>query len=258
MISSTVDRRNSLGVDEFLVEHLEANRPVVVADAMGGWRALTEWAPERLVERFGSRKVQVYDDLFSLVDVVSLGRYYERYVGAERAVGSGPVPYVRWYSQFKDVAFPWADDVLREMADEWERPYFLPESGYLLPSCGSDPTRDRFPGRALFISAPGARTRLHRDPWASDAILCQVHGAKLVRMRRPGSSDDDVLEYDLVAGDALLIPAGWLHEVDTVTSSVSVTWNFVHEVNRSRFEAHLRAGPDPDERDVLGYFLRSD
>ena len=45
-----------------------------------------------------------------------------------------------------------------------------------------DPARGAFPARGLYLSLAGARTRLHFDPWGSDAVLCQFHGEKRVRL----------------------------------------------------------------------------
>jgi hypothetical protein len=42
----------------------------------------------------------------------------------------------------------------------------------------ADPVTDRFPYRGLLIAARGARTRLHRDPFCTDAVVCQFHGVK--------------------------------------------------------------------------------
>ena len=59
------------------------------------------------------------------------------------------------------------------------RPGRVAAAGY----CG--PVEELFPAKAIFISGRGARTRLHRDPWASDAVLCQLYGSKQIVMFSP-------------------------------------------------------------------------
>src|SRR5947199_10129526 len=71
-------------------------------------------------------------------------------------------------------------------------PRFFPDNSFVLPYCAPngriDPSRDWFPTRGLFISGRGGRTRLHADPWCSDALLCQIYGRKEFVMFDPGQA----------------------------------------------------------------------
>lgn len=282
-----LERASSLAPESFVRDYLAQNRPVIVTDAMAAWKALGGWSPEAFRERFGDEKVQIYDDLFFMINTRPLRDYLDRYIldpnRKPRAAGSR-VPYVRWYSrQDERTDFPWSDDVLARLSGEWSAPYFMPSSDLLLPFAPPGrqftPVRDLFPARGVFISAMHARTRLHTDPWASDAVLCQVYGEKrfilfrpdqVADLRRDGQLID--IPYDpatdcwaeasqrpyaddvLRPGEMILIPAGWGHAFHSTTASISITWNFVHAVNAERLEAYVKDGVPPGEARSFTFF----
>ena len=281
-----LDRRASLSVEEFVESYLVANRPVIVTDAMADWRAFGRWTPDFFAETFGDEKVLIYNDLFMLIGVRTLRTYFERHFGNSGTNGDGRRPsYVRWYARSKDDGrMPWADAVFARLAEDWQLPYFLPQSDYLLPYCPPgatiDPSERPFPARGFFISGAGARTRLHTDPWASDAILCQMHGSKTFVMFDPdqaplltqGDKIVDIADPDretfpefdqarptvedcLKPGEMLLVPAGWYHHFDTVEDSISLTWNFVHCTAWQRFYGYLINDPPAEDLATVSYFL---
>jgi hypothetical protein len=150
---------------------------------------------------------------------------------------------------------------------------------------GADAVHDAFPYRGVLVSARGARTRLHRDPFASDAVVCQMSGVKEVVLYRPERTDElrarradgssfggfvDVRPTPTTLrvqpdyhgfvrpGEVIYIPHGWLHDVLSVEDSISVTWNFVHESGALEFIDYLMdtlAGSD-SEFEVLRYFFQ--
>ena len=283
-----LERKTNLSIAGFTNGYLAANRPVVVADAVTRWPAFGRWTPDFLATTFGDEKVLVYDDLFMLVGMRPLRAYLERYFGEDEVPpgqGARRPTYVRWYTRSKaDPRIPWADAAFERLRDDWELPYFAPDSNYILPFCPPDRTispRDTpFPARALFISARGARTRLHADPWGSDAILCQLHGRKSFVMYPPdqaslltaGGKVVDVanpdiekfpdfakarpaVEDELAPGEAVFIPAGWYHHFDTLENSISLTWNFVHMSRQPAFTRYLAGRPPQEELDTIQYFL---
>ena len=70
-------------------------------------------------------------------------------------------------------------------------PSFMPRTGMLMPARPQvDAVDDLFPYRGVLVSARGARTRLHRDPFASDAVVCQFSGLKEVVLYRPERADE--------------------------------------------------------------------
>jgi hypothetical protein len=279
---SRIERVETLSVEQFVGGYLQQNRPVLVTGAMREWSALTTWQPEALARRFGNEKVQVYGDLFRLAGISTLSEYLNRYFGRE-AEQQKSVPYVRWYCQLNEERrVPWADKIFDALHKDWRRPAFFPSNSFVLPYCDSsgsiDPTRDWFPARGLFISARNARTRLHVDPWCSDALLCQISGRKEFVMYDPsqapyltrGNQTVDIEAPDLrtfpdftkarVAfqdvldpGEIVLVPSGWFHHFHSVMDSVSLTWNFVHNCRLPVFIRYLLQGAGEKEVKQLEY-----
>lgn len=280
-----VVRVSDLSVDKFVSEYLEQNRPVIVTGAMRAWPALHRWNPTNFEKEFGSERVQIYGDLFKLSGIDLLANYFAKYFDRTDAgkAGVGAVPYVRWYCHLSsDERVPWADSVFATIAKDWSRPSFFPPDSFALPVCGPkenvDPSSDWFPARGMFISARGARTRLHADPWCSDAILCQIYGHKNFVMYHPSQTprlarggrtvdieapnlDDfpdfpkaeETMRDTLEPGECLLVPAGWYHHFNSATDSISLTWNFVHVSRLRQFLAYLVAGPQESEMKQLRY-----
>jgi len=266
--------------EHFLQQHVLPNQPVIVTDAMQTWPARTRWNPDYFSARLAGLQVQVYNDLFDLTNVTTLDDYFDHHF--DRRDGDPSRDYVRWYSQLKDVDFFWSDEAFARLQEDWSTPYFLPEQGYLVPGLGRPVPAEAslFPYRGLFISGRGSRTRLHRDPWTTSAMLCQFYGNKKVTMYAPdqarflmaGDEFVDITEPDrakfpewdaaqvryldeLHPGEILFIPSGWLHHVESLQDSISVTWNFIHDSGKQRLLQHLRERPQDTELDVMRFFL---
>lgn len=282
-----VARLTDLSVETFISGYLQRNQPVIVTGAMRDWMALKLWEPGHLAKCFGNERVQVYGDLFRLASITSLSEYLDRYFGRggipDVSGAAKSVPYVRWYCHLaSDERVPWADEVFTRLSSDWERPTFFPPDSFVLPFCAPtesiDPSRDWFPARGLFISAQGARTRLHADPWSSDALLCQIYGKKTFVMYDPsqaqylanGSRSVDIEAPDLQSfpnfsqarpamrdtlepGEILFVPAGWYHHFKSATDSISLTWNFVHLSRLGQFLSYLARGPEESELKQLAY-----
>lgn len=250
-------------------DHLQPGKPLVVSGAMDNWPAKKLWTPDYFLSHFGKEPVQVYDDLFNLQDIYPLEQYVIEYFNqTEKYLEK--IPYIRWYTQFHQKSFPWADTVFEQLQAAWSRPSFLPETHYLLPFVIPpdifEPNKQPCPAKGLFISAAGAKTRAHTDPWESDGILCQFYGTKLVKLfaQPPSRTLNGFREsytpnqYDeafiLYPGDILYIPAGCKHEVLTLTDSISLTWNFVHITHGQRFLAYCQSPHSDEDNNVLRFF----
>jgi hypothetical protein len=278
----SIERVSGLDRPTFLDVYLAENRPVIIQGAMDDWAAREKWTPAFLREEFGEELVQVYDDLTSLGDIYTLGEYIEDNFGRSPSVERRG--YVKAYTRFKEVDFVWADEIFLAMAKDWSAPAFFPDSGLVMPvsppSRALSPAHDLFPYRGLFVSARGERTRLHRDPYDTEAILCQFHGEKQLRFYEPRHQDrlfrdgrffdpldkqDPVfadcadIEPDYVdtlrPGEMIFIPGGWFHDVTTLTDSISVTWNFVHQARASGFWRQLEHRADAGGYEVMRFFL---
>ncbi|HYY12257.1 MAG TPA: cupin-like domain-containing protein, partial [Kineosporiaceae bacterium] len=273
---STLPRTSTLPEDVFVDEHLTPGLPLLVTGEVPLWPAYQRWTWSYLTGILGHYEVEVFDDFFVPTGSTTFADFVAQNVGDTDRTSRRR--YVRWFARNRDSDGLWADEALGRLSDDWRHPSFLPTTGYTVPPvrppARTDATRDPFPYRALLVSAVGARTRLHLDPWTSGALLCQVRGRKHVQMWAPewhrtmlrlaGDPDRDAAlaavpptyEDDLEGGAIVFIPGGWWHQVDTVSDSVSLTWNFVHERSAPAYEAHRRAFPDDPELAVADHFLR--
>lgn len=275
-----IRRVEKISKEEFLQNNITGNFPIIITDAMSDWD-LSRFQPSSLKKEFGSEFTQVYDDLFDLQNVASLESYLDANFNKPTVDCKN---YVRWYTKLKDVDFLWSDDVFDSLKDAWSHPYFLPKDELLVPLVqeGEDKsiTEFRFPYKGLFISGKGSRTRLHRDPFNSNAVLCQFYGKKDITLYAPDQAEfvmngDDfvnIIDPDLnkfpefpsakvhtkitlSAGEIILFPAGWFHDVTCATDSISITWNFVHASGLEKLVAHLRKNPNDSQIEILRFFL---
>lgn len=277
----TVPRTQRIEADQFVTEYIAQNRPVIITDSMRTWAGCGKWNPSFFRDRFGDALTLIYDNLFTLRDVRPLREYIDRYFGKQEEYEH---VYARCYAKFKAVDFHWFDAVFDALAQDWSHPYFLPTTSYVMPLCRPPETvlanRNVFPYKGLFISPRGARTRLHRDPYGTDAILCQFFGTKRLALYHP--SDDGkvrkgtqfvdpkkpdrrafpdftgvqpVYEDELRPGEVLFIPSGWFHDVVSVTDSISITWNFVHAAHRGAFLREIGDPANKFDRDMLDFFF---
>jgi hypothetical protein len=259
---------HDVDAETFAREHLIPRWPTVVRGALGHWAWTPPWSFEGLGERFGALRVPLYDTLFSLDGISTLARYLDRFTGTD---DDTVPPYLRWFARQGPERLPWADEAFDALASEWSQPSWLPDSEYILPRTEGrvDAARDPFPAKGIFICGQGGRTRLHIDPWHSDACLCQATGRKriVVFARRDAAllgAGEELVDFDhpddtrfprwreaspvidqvLEPGDAAYIPAGWPHTAIALSDSCSLTWNFVHRVHAEPFERFLRGGGD--------------
>ncbi len=267
---------------EFVNEYVAKNKPVVVDNIP---YEASEWTPDAVKKNIGELTTQIYGSLFDLEFVASLEEYIDDYFGNTDSEYPEDVPYVRWYNQLKDVDFVWGDEAFEGLQSIWTKPDCMPTSDLLVPVSSGEsknPVSDNFPYRGILVSARGARTRMHRDPFCSDAIVAQFHGAKEALLYHPDRTEEltmtaddssfggfiDVREGDLSKasieptfsgvirpGQMIYIPHGWLHDVMSIEDSISITWNFVHKHGAKEYVDYLKNDPTNDsEFEVLQYF----
>jgi hypothetical protein len=269
-----IDHGSISGIDqdEFICAYLSRNKPLVARGCfLQTWALAPPWGLDLLAQRFGAYHVPVFDTLFKMIRTVKFSDYVSM-IESDRP-SAEPLPYMRWYARQRHFQMICADGAFAELAESWAAPSWLPSADYVFPQIkgNADPVRDSFPAKGIFVCAAGGRTRLHVDPWASDAVLCQVTGEKRFIMYPPsaaeflsdGESAVDIerpdyarfprwksiqpaLDVTLSPGDGIFIPSGWFHTAVALTPSVSITWNFVHEVNADRFSAYLESGGSAD------------
>jgi Cupin-like domain len=274
---------NDIDQDTFIEQYVARNEPVVVR---GIPFEREQFTPTALKARIGDLTTQVYGSLFDLENITSLADYIDTWFGRQDT-GEKSAPYVRWYNQLKNVDFAWGDEAFARLADAWHKPNCIPDRDLVVPPAVRDrlpdPVTDPFPYRAIQVAARGARTRLHRDPFCSDAVVSQFYGMKEAALYHPSRAAEllqanvkdsfggfiDVRGADLAklsvepdyqgqiaAGDMIFIPHGWLHDVLVVEDSISVTWNFIHSRGAEAFRQYLCEEPEKDsEFEILQYFL---
>ena len=252
-----LQRVRNISEEDFKLKYLKKNIPLIIEGELESWDAKKTWNLNYLAAHFGEQQVQIYGNLFDLHKIISLKEYVETYCNKALANATEFVPYIRWYTRLKDYDFEWSDPFFKKIEKLWSLPSFMPKTDYLLPFVSSpqviDPVHDNFPAKAIFISGSGAKTSLHEDPWGSDAILCQIYGTKRVELYSPTQkqylvNNTHVVDTDrpnlkefpnypqasltyidiLKPGEIIFIPHGWFHKVDTISDSISITWNFVH------------------------------
>ncbi|MFI7003451.1 cupin-like domain-containing protein [Nocardia sp. NPDC050175] len=266
-------RAARLSPEAFVDHYVIPRTPVIVTDEVTRWPAFHRWTWDYLINLLGDQIVDVYGDWFTSAFTTTFAAF------AAANVLAAPITdyrYVRWFSRNRPGTGPWADAAFAALSDDWHAPLLFPSTGYavppVMPPRTIDPTIDPLPYRGLFVSGVGARTRLHVDPWMSSALLCNVVGTKYLTMWSP-ESHDTLLRFSergasgelsgvaptftdtLHPGEMLFIPAGWWHEVDTASSSVSITWNFVHQSHGELLRDYIVKFPNDPEIDVLDYFL---
>lgn len=264
---------NELNQQQFISRYLAQNRPMVITNAMHNWD-LTQFSPQSLKHSVGDQPVHIYDDLFDLQDIYPLSDYLDSHFNKPPSAPPS-LEYVRAYIQLLDVDYEWADEIFEALADAWQYPSFLPNQAMLVPYCSAEDSIDahssNFPYKGLFISGAGGRTRLHRDPVSSNAILCQLYGEKKILLFSPDKKDqlmdeDECIELadsnitpdaeiTLKTGEMIFLPRGWFHDVTTLTDSVSVTWNFIHSSELEAFCQHVEENPDEEALENVKFFM---
>ena len=281
MKEAKIDRVEKLSNEDFLNNYLKKNKPVVVTDAMSSWD-LNRFQPDSLKEEFGPEFTQIYNELFDLQNISTLDSYLTSHFSKPEVDCN---KYIRWYTKLKDLDFLWSDQIFESLRTSWNHPYFLPRNGMVIPFCSKnnfmDITRERYPYKGLFISGKGARTRLHRDPFNSNAILCQLYGNKHISLFSPDqapylmagkefvdlknpdkekftafSKAKPSYELTLYPKEIIFFPAGWFHAVTSTSDSISITWNFVHSSELKKLQTFIKKNPNDDQLEIVRFFLK--
>jgi hypothetical protein len=227
-----IERRAMPSADELRTRYWAPGVPVIVTGLVTRWPAFGRWTPADLAARFGDVTIQ------ACVGREGVSRPDADWAEVRRRLplrefvalldgGAGNDAYVIAKNDLL------CNPALAPLLDEIELPpeIFGPRL---------DPTR-----MALWLGGAGTHTPLHHD--TDNAMFAQVYGRKRLRLAPPESlalldrsdglycrwdprTDEDLrdapeplVEIELQAGEALFIPAGWWHQVDALTPSISVS-----------------------------------
>lgn len=241
-----VERRRGLSVEEFRREYLRGNKPVVLEGLMDDWPALRTWSVEWFRERYSGVPVTA-TRMFQKQWACSLGEYldYARDVPRgprAQATGDFPLYLDGWFFRRDQPELTSDFRVPEHVANDWFR--FFPGSLDLAAT-------------GIMIGPRGCFTKLHYDlmwthSWNAQIagrkrwVLCAPQHRKDVYPKTrhvpgyfPGTDLDrpDLARYPRMAsvgyyetilepGEMIWFPAMWLHQVETLEDSISLTHNY--------------------------------
>jgi ribosomal protein L16 Arg81 hydroxylase len=237
----SVPRRRGLTREEFLEQHYLLNRPVLLEDMASSWKAVSTWTPDYLKQKVGAETIQI------MAGREEDGRYEVNSDAHRMSIRfSDYVDMVTHASRSND--------------------FYLVANNHFLEGQGATPLLADFeideryldPGSVMntvffWFGPAGTITPLHHD--TSNVLLAQVRGRKRVKLisslhahrvynevsvysevdadhpdleRHPLFRDVPVYDVELCPGEALFIPVGWWHWVQSHDISVSLSFtNFV-------------------------------
>jgi hypothetical protein len=232
-----VPRRSGLSRQDFLSEFYSQNRPVILEDVASDWPALRSWTPETLRSELGDVPVEIM-----------AGRdkdpKYEINIEAHRRQIA--------FSEYVDLVL--ANPVTNDIYMVANNHVFEGPAGDRLWQDISLDGRYLEPVRKpeltfLWFGPRGTITPLHHDEF--NILFAQVIGRKHFTLISPllthrlgndvgvfselDPTNPDLqrfpryegitpMEFELAPGDALFIPAGWWHRVQSLDVSVSVSF----------------------------------
>ena len=248
-----VERRTNLSLREFKREYFN-RRPVIVEDGMKNWKARTLWTFENFKARFGNSTILAYyyengkyrEDLTKRM---KLGDYIDGLAGNDFQT----FPYYGRdnYSLFVEHKELWDEFKEPEYCYDWFRVVF--------------PKFMLRPGPRIFMGPKGATTNLHQDMWGTHFWLAQLQGRKRWVLYSPDQYEflksycwdirpdqPDLKQYPeyakvrgteciLAPGETIIVPRGWVHWVNSLDATISLTHNYMGPGNfLSCFTGQLR------------------
>ena len=232
-----IDRRSGLSVREFKREYQSPGRPVVLTDAIEGWRARSSWTFDFFKSHYGKVQVKMYrydggSYQPNRIEQMPLAAYIDKILTNDWDT----FPYY-----VRDIWSLFVEH--KELLDDYMIPRYFFDWFTLLPSF----MRLVYP--RIFIGPQGAVTPLHQDIWETHAWLSQLVGRKRWILFSP---DQCKLLYDyqvqpdspdlerfplfqqakpvectIGPGDTIFVPSGWAHWVVSLDPTISLTYNYM-------------------------------
>jgi ribosomal protein L16 Arg81 hydroxylase len=241
----SVPVKHALSRSEFFDRHYSANLPVVITGMMNDWPAMRKWNLDFFARDYGDHQVEVQMDRDKDAD-------YE----IERGKHAGTMLFREFVEKVRDSGSNATNDFYmtanntsnnkKALAGLWND--FTPFPAYLT---AHDPAAG-----FLWFGPRGTITPFHHD--LTNNFMAQVMGSKRVKLApfwdmplmrndfnvysrvdgrvtpvnaRPESLDTpQILEVILKPGDLLFIPIGWMHFVEGLEISVTMTFtNFLYD-----------------------------
>lgn len=267
-----IDKREKLSRKEFLNEYILKNRPVVLKDAAREWKAISKWTPAFFRERYGEKKVPVFERTRAVTvkDSIPMSDYVDEITSS---TFQNKAKYLFSLKIAKE--FPELLEDLMPRPTYWD-PNWL-ESKYLLPGLPNFKLRN-ITGLEMNIGGTGSPFPfLHYDDLWTQTFITQVCGRKEWVLYKPDQTpymypteqganiskipmevDVDLTEFPLFAsakpikfvleeGEMLYGAPGWWHTTRALSPSIAVVLSTANgpiwpQVTKSAF---LRAWQNP-------------
>lgn len=256
-----IERRENLSYEAFATEYLYPLKPVIVTDALHGWRAMERWTPEFFRQQFGDMKFLLNEDFNQRADYKGneTGVEYSMASFIDRVLSStdeNPAPYFR-------------NRILYDLFPSL-KPDIQPLPEYLFPNWLADryavkyvrEVLNRAAAIEIFIGGKGGSFPvLHYDGAGAHAFLMQIYGEKEYIVFPPDQEaflypsperenlslirnveDPDPKQFPLFInatptkfilkpGELLFVPSHWWHTVKMLTPSITLAANVLNQSN---------------------------
>jgi hypothetical protein len=235
--SERVERRIRPNREEFLRDFYARNEPAVLLGLTKGWRAMSEWSAQYLKDHFGNVMVEVMAGREADAEYELNCHHHKRLMRF-----CDYIEVVEQSDHSNDVYLVANNHLL-------ERPELAPMLGdFIMPEEYLDPLQHA--GQVFLWFGPrGTLTPLHHD--VTNVLFVQVLGRKRFRLIPslqthrvyndigvfsqvdPDNVDLNVhplfagvqpLELIVEPGEALFIPIGWWHQVESLDLSISLSF----------------------------------
>ncbi|AOZ50386.1 cupin-like domain-containing protein [Chromobacterium vaccinii] len=240
--------------------------PLILTTVMRDWPAMRRWSFDYFAQTFGDFPVVAHAPQFPTVARWSVRTRLSAYIDYLKAPEQGAIAG-EWlkgdaeslrrsgltlYAGNFNPAHAVHGDPERIFADVPKLPDFIDNWLDLLNPRFRDLSLKVQSHYFVYLSVPGGVTPLHHDFWSTHAFLAQISGrkeavlfapadAKLLYQEQsgivPAMRDDprfaDVIGWQgqLGPGDFLLMPAGWLHYVETLEASITYSADWIDGSN---------------------------
>ncbi|KAJ1812918.1 hypothetical protein LPJ56_003651 [Coemansia sp. RSA 2599] len=257
-----IERRESLGVDEFVRDFLEPNIPVVLGPSFtASWPARHDWVAAsgspnyaRLLELYSDAQVQVAEcDKVYFSDQQRTAMSFSEFVAKWRHAPEAKMYCKDWHFTRSNPAYK-AYAPLAHLSDDWINMYYDSK-----PELNDD-------YRFCYMGGDGTWTPFHEDVYRSYSWSANICGRKRWIMVPPGQSHlftdglgnwvYNLLDYDKAKyprlselktleiiqgpGETVFVPAGWWHQVLNIGDTISINHNWGNEFNLSAMYDRLQ------------------